>query len=57
MRANNVCVKSTGRAVAFDKQNKNYNLVFKRTPVTPWIDVVIARSHHVMIAAKALKEM
>jgi hypothetical protein len=47
MRANNLCVKSTGRAVAFDEQNKNYNLLLKRTPVTPSIDMAVARSCHV----------
>jgi hypothetical protein len=57
MRANTLCVKSTGRAVPFGKGNKNYNPMLKRTPVTPLIDVAIARSRHVMIAAKAVKEM
>jgi hypothetical protein len=57
MRANNFCVKSPGKTVAFDKENENYNLRLKRTPVTMSLDVAIMRSCHVMIGDKAAKEM
>jgi hypothetical protein len=57
MRANNDCVKSLGKAVALDKENKNYNLQLKRTPVTMSLDLAIVRSCHMMIGDKATKEM
>jgi hypothetical protein len=57
MRANNFCVKSSGKTVAFDEENKNYNLQIKCTPVTMSLDVAIMRSHHVIIGDKAAKEM
>jgi hypothetical protein len=44
MRANIFCVKLLGRAIAFNKENKHYNLLLKRTPVTPSLDVAIWRS-------------
>jgi hypothetical protein len=56
MRENNFCVKSSGRLVAFDDKNK-YNMLLKKTPVTPSIDVAVTRSHHVMIAHKAAREL
>jgi hypothetical protein len=57
MRANNFCVKYSGRAVAFDDENKYCNMLLKKTPVTPSIDVAVTRSCHVMIAHKAAREM
>ncbi len=44
MRANNFCVKPLGRAIAFDKENEHYNLLLKRNPVTPCLDLAIWRS-------------
>jgi hypothetical protein len=41
MRANAFCVKQSGRPVAFDEENKNYNLMIKRAPVTPSLDLAI----------------
>ncbi len=57
MRANNFCVKPSGRMVEFDEENKNYNNILKRSPTMPSLDVAIIRSRHVMIGTKASKEM
>jgi hypothetical protein len=57
MRANNFCVKALSKAVAFDFQNKNYNLYLRQTPVAPSIGLSIMRLHHVMCGVKARIEM
>ena len=57
MRANVFCVKLSSSVVAFDEQNKNYNLCLKKTPTTLSLDVAIMRLHHVMMGEKAAKEL
>ncbi len=57
MSANNFCVKYSGIAVAFDNENDYYNMLLKKTPVMPSIDVAVTRSRHVMIAHKAAREL
>jgi hypothetical protein len=57
MRASNFCVKSLGRAVAFDEQNENQNLRIKKTPPTNLLELSIKQSRHVMVGDKAAKEM
>jgi hypothetical protein len=57
MRANTFCVNRSGHAVAFDEQNESYDLLLKRTPPTSSIDIVVARSRHVIVADKAAKEL
>jgi hypothetical protein len=57
MRANNFCVKYSGRAVTFDNENEYSNMLLKKTSVTPSIDAAITRSRHVMIAHKAAREL
>jgi hypothetical protein len=57
MRANNFCVQYSGKAVAYDDENEYYNMLLKKTPGMPLIDIAITRSHNVMIAHKAAREM
>jgi hypothetical protein len=57
MRANSFCVKSSGRGVAFDKQNEHYNLRLKNTPVAPLLDLAIVQSLHAILGVKAAKEL
>jgi hypothetical protein len=57
MCTNSFYVKASGRAVAFDVQNKNYNLLLKNIPISPSLDLSIMGSRHVMVGDKSSKEM
>jgi hypothetical protein len=57
MRANNLCVKPSGHAVAFDEQNENMNLRLKRCPKVDSLDLAIRRSRHLIVGGKAAKEL
>jgi hypothetical protein len=57
MRANNICVKPSGRAIAFNEENEHFNLLLKRTPVTPSLNVAIWRDQDVIVGQKAAMEL
>ena len=57
MRANNLCVRSSGRSVAFDEQNEHQNLRIKKTHKSDSLELAIKRSRHVVMGAKAAIEL
>ena len=57
MRANAFCVKPSGSSVAFDEEIEHYNYILKKTPCTPYLDVAVMRSRHVIAGNKAGVEM
>jgi hypothetical protein len=57
MRTNSFCVRSSGRAVAFDEENENQNLRIKKTPKTDSLELSVKRSRHVVIGTKAAVEL